>query len=205
MNEIRERAKWLVDVLRDKDDLMCSESLALKSIRDLLAELERVEKIAEPIESGKVVAELTRLNQRIAELEANLKHVQGIAKATMDKLPERWNMGFQAGLKQAVPHEKDLTNALSDERKARKDDNAAFTEDILRLEAENNRLNTLLHKASQKSAEDFTEFIKDARTQAARECVEIIDKYPAFLFGADAVGVKLNLSQSIKARFGLDG
>ena len=43
------------------------------------------------------------------------------------------------------------------------------------------------------------------RQQAARECVEIIDKYPAFLFGADAVGVKLNLSQSIKARFGLDG
>ena len=43
------------------------------------------------------------------------------------------------------------------------------------------------------------------RQQAARECVEIIDKYPAFLFGTDAVGVKLNLSQSIKARFGLDG
>ena len=139
MNEIRERAKWLVDMLRDKDDLMCSESLALKSIRDLLAELERVEKIAEPIESGKVVAELTRLNQRIAELEA-----------------------------------------------------------------ENNRLNTLLHKASQKSAEDFTEFIKDARTQAAKECIEIIDKYPAFLFGTDAVGVKLNLSQGIKAHFKTD-
>lgn len=44
MSEIRERAKWLVDMLRDKDDLMCSESLALKSIRDLLAELERQEK-----------------------------------------------------------------------------------------------------------------------------------------------------------------
>ena len=43
------------------------------------------------------------------------------------------------------------------------------------------------------------------RQQAARECIEIIDKYPAFLFGTDAVGVKLNLSQSIKARFGLDG
>lgn len=138
MSEIRERAQWLVlSWGRPQSEFK-------EAITDLLAELERVEKIAEPIESGKVVAELTRLNQRIAELEANLKHVQGIAKATMDKLPERWNMGFQAGLKQAVPHEKDLTNALSDERKARKDDNAAFTEDILRLEAENNRLNTLL-------------------------------------------------------------
>ena len=146
---------------------------------DLLAELERVEK--------------------------NMKHVQGIAKATMDKLPERWNMGFQAGLNQAIPYEKDLTNALSEEKKARKDDNAAFTEDILVLEAENNRLNTLLHKAYQKSAEDFTEYIKDARTQAARECIEIIDKYPAFLFGTVAVGVNLNLSQGIKAHFGLDG
>ena len=43
------------------------------------------------------------------------------------------------------------------------------------------------------------------RQQAARECIEIIDKYPAFLFGADAVGVKLNLSHGIKAHFGLDG
>ena len=76
--------------------------------------------------------------------------------------------------------------------------------DILRLEAENNRLNTLLHKASKKSAEDFTEYIKEARTQAVRECVEIIDKYPAFLFGTDAVGVKLNLSQGIKAHFKLE-
>ena len=173
-------------------------------VTDLLAELERVEKIAEPIESGKVVAELTRLNQRIAELEANLKHVQGIAKATMDKLPERWNMGFQAGLKQAVPHEKDLTNALSDERKARKDDNAAFTEDILRLEAENNRLNTLLHKASQKSAEDFTEFIKDARTQAARECVEIIIKEtkPHPLFQGSFCNLVIS---AIKAHFAIKG
>ena len=43
------------------------------------------------------------------------------------------------------------------------------------------------------------------RQQAARECIEIIDKYPAFLFGADAVGVKLNLSQSIKAHFAIKG
>ena len=73
MSDIRERAKWLVDMLRDKDDLMCSESLALKSIRDLLAEVERMEKIAEPIESGKVVAELTRLNQGKKEMERRAK------------------------------------------------------------------------------------------------------------------------------------
>ena len=45
----------------------------------------------------------------------------------------------------------------------------------------------------------------EIRQQAARECVEIIDKYPAFLFGADAVGVSLNLSQSIKAHFAIKG
>ena len=44
----------------------------------------------------------------------------------------------------------------------------------------------------------------EIRQQAARECVEIIDKYPAFLFGTDAVGVTLNLSQGIKAHFKLE-
>ena len=68
------------------------------------------------------------------------------------------------------------------------------------LEAENARLKADL------SGSFFVDQIKEkARQQAAREAVEIIDKYPAFLFGTDAVGVKLNLSQSIKARFGLDG
>ena len=68
------------------------------------------------------------------------------------------------------------------------------------LEAENALLKADL------SGSFFVDQIKEkARQQAAREAVEIIDKYPAFLFGTDAVGVKLNLSQSIKARFGLDG
>lgn len=73
---------------------------------------------------------------------------------------------------------------------------------ISELEAENARLKALEDKMG--SGWALVEYEK-ARIQAARECIEIIDKYPAFLFGADAVGVKLNLSQSIKARFGLDG
>ena len=104
MSEIRERAQRLVNMLREKDDQMCWESLAMSSISSLLAELERVE------------------NSR----EAECMECEKLACIEM-------------------------------------------------------------------------------RQQAAREVVEIIDKYPAFLFGADAVGVKLNLSQSIKARFGLDG
>ena len=132
MSEIRGRAKeWLkapVSMVRAEDIVV-----------DLLAELERVEKIAEPIESGKVVAELTRLNQRISELEA-----------------------------------------------------------------ENNRLNTLLHKASQKSAEDFTEYIKEARMQAARECVEIIIKEtkPHPLFQGSFCNLVIS---AIKAHFAIKG
>ena len=66
--------------------------------------------------------------------EESLKKVQRIAKDAMDKLPARWNAGFQAGLKQAIPYEKELAEALAAERKARQDDNAALTADILRLE-----------------------------------------------------------------------
>ena len=73
---------------------------------------------------------------------------------------------------------------------------------IAELEAENGRLKALEDKIG--SGWALVEYDK-ARIQAARECIEIIDKYPAFLFGTDAVGVKLNLSQSIKAHFGLGG
>lgn len=42
MSEIRERAQWLVNLLREKDDRTCGESLAMRTITCLLAELERV-------------------------------------------------------------------------------------------------------------------------------------------------------------------
>ena len=106
-------------------------------IRDLLAELERVEKIAEPTITGKVIAELTRLNQRIAELELE----KSVYRHNSPKLALAGRLFWEQGCRQ----------------------------------------------------------------QAARECVEIIDKYPAFLFGTDAVGVKLNLSQGIKAHFAIKG
>ena len=43
MSEIRGRAQWLVNLLREKDDRTCGESLAMRTITCLLAELERVE------------------------------------------------------------------------------------------------------------------------------------------------------------------
>lgn len=73
-------------------------------------------------------------------LHQQLKLMQAHAKAALDKLPERWNAGFQAGLRQAIPYEKELIEALAAERQARKDDNAGFTEDIMKLEAENAEL-----------------------------------------------------------------
>ena len=73
-----------------------------------------------------------------------IQRLQSIAKSALDKLPERWNMGFQAGLKQAIPYEKELLKALAEEKKSRKDDNAALTAYNLRLEEENAELRKLL-------------------------------------------------------------
>ena len=73
--------------------------------------------------------------------------------------------------------------------------------ELERADAENECLKAW--KAGAEIAQDDDE--QEIRKQAARECIEIIDKYPAFLFGADAVGVKLNLSQSIKAHFAIKG
>ena len=77
-------------------------------------------------------------------LHEQLRLVKAHAKSAMDKLPERWNMGFQAGLKQAIPYEKELLKALAEEKKSRKDDNAALTAYNLRLEEENAELRKLL-------------------------------------------------------------
>lgn len=82
-------------------------------------------------------------------LRQQLKLVQVHAKSALDKLPERWNMGFQAGLKQAIPYEEELQTALKAERKARQDDNATLTADNLKLEDElrsvKTTISTFLH------------------------------------------------------------
>jgi len=73
-------------------------------------------------------------DEMIQVFAKSIRLVQGHAKRALDGLPARWNAGFQAGLKQAIPYEKELTDALAEERKARQDDNATLTADILRLE-----------------------------------------------------------------------
>lgn len=78
------------------------------------------------------------------DCEATIKKLQKIAKDALDKLPARWNLGFQAGLKQAIPYEKELLELLNKERQARKDDNASLTKDILRLEEENYKLSKIV-------------------------------------------------------------
>ena len=149
------------------------------------------------------------LESQVAELEASLKKVQNIAKGAMDKLPERWNMGFQAGLKQAIPHEKELTDALTAERQGRQDDNAALTEDILRLEAENARLKSLEDKMG--SGWALVEY-ENARIQAARECVDEMEGYPTTVSvhatshdAQVASATKWGLILAVKAKFGLEG
>lgn len=82
--------------------------------------------------------------KELIELKRQLKLVQSIAKRNLDQLPLRWNLGFEAGLKQAIPYEKELKGALEAEQKARQNDNAELTADILRLEEENNYLRSKL-------------------------------------------------------------
>lgn len=73
-------------------------------------------------------------------LRKQLKMVQSHAKSAMDKLPGRWNEGFQTGLKSQASSVAVLQDRLRQEIQARKDDNAALTADILKLEEENERL-----------------------------------------------------------------
>lgn len=91
-------------------------------------------------------------DEMIQVFAKSIKLVQSHANSALNKLPERWNMGFQAGLKQAIPYEKELTEALRKERKDRKEDNAGFTADIMKLEDQ----------------------LRTAEQRVARECLEIM-------------------------------
>ena len=216
MSEIRERAK-----IAAKEMKLTGWDRWAATVTDLLEELEQWKKALESLTPGgsefvdnpdacasylrdRLIypKKIIELQAELERVEKSLKVVQSHAKSAMDKLPERWNMGFQAGLKQAVPYENEIQEALRAERQGRKDDNVAFTEEILRLEAENAQL-----KKSISRWEHFypnhAAAISDGRKQAAMECVEIVEKYPAFLFGTEAVGVKLNLAKGIKDHFGL--
>lgn len=84
--------------------------------------------------------ELAITANNLIRTEASLKLVQSHAKSAMDKLPAKWNEGFRAGLRQAIPYEKEMIAALAAEQKARQDDNAALTADNMKLEEENEKL-----------------------------------------------------------------
>lgn len=92
----------------------------------------------------RAAAQVAAAYLELDELRRKLKLVQSHAKNAMNMLPERWNRGFQAGLRQAIPYEKELTEALAVERKARQDDNAGFTADIMKLEEQNAELHSQL-------------------------------------------------------------
>ena len=160
-----------------------------KLIHDLLAELERVEQWKEAVIDACVVSWVLKKEHEnnphmaVADLcswchsIALDPKVSSEAKALHGRIAE-------------LECQKNACQQVISERDQRIDE----------LEAENARLKADL------SGSFFVDQIKEkARQQAAREAAEIIDKYPASLFGTNAIGVKLNLSQSIKARFGLDG
>ena len=182
MSEIRERAKDGLIVLQRWNplgtDLYQHDLIdgVYQLVTDLLAELERVEK---------------ERNDAMREASSLAKWLH---KTCYALTAPGWSLcdtpaGVITQIDNMISGIPDLVHSHIKDR-------------IAELEAENARLKALEDKMGSGCA--LVEYAK-ARTQAARECVEIIDKYPAFLFGTDAVGVKLNLSQSIKARFGLDG
>lgn len=111
--------------------------MTIDEIREIRATVQPTEREYFDAHSVEIVDTLLA---RVAELGKSLKLVQSHAKRAMDQLPERWNMGFQAGLKQAVPHEQQLIEALAEEKQARLDDNAKLTADNMVVEAENQRL-----------------------------------------------------------------
>ena len=170
---------------------------------------------------------ITDLQAELERVEKSLKVVQSHAKSAMDKLPERWNMGFQAGLKQAVPYENEIQEALRAERQGRKDDNVSFTEEILRLEAEktaleqqvlhdgiaaNRRIKRLVDRVNELEAENErmkadlsgSFFVEQIRQKAAMDCVEIITKEtkPHPLFQGSFCNLVIS---AIKAHFAIKG
>ena len=184
MSEIRERAKSA-----QKEMSVTGWDRWANVVTDLLAELERTSKWKDAIIDACVVSwVLKKEHENNPKLAVNDlcvwchsvaldPKVSSEAKALHGRIAE---LECQKNACQQVIFERDQR--------------------IDELEAENARLKADL------SGSFFVDQIKEkARIQAAREAVEIIDKYPAFLFGTDAVGVRLNLSQGIKAHFGLDG
>lgn len=74
------------------------------------------------------------------EKDRQLKLVQHHAKTAMDKLPLHYNKGLQQGIKQAGLDYEKAHEAFKQLKADRATDNANFTEEIMRLEAECERL-----------------------------------------------------------------
>lgn len=96
-------------------------------------------------------AEITRLQAENNKLDVALKLVQGHAKAALDRCIFKWNEGHIAGMKSAGMEYEKVHEIFKQLKKERADDNASFTEEIMRIEAENSALTAEL--ANYKEAE----------------------------------------------------
>lgn len=79
-------------------------------------------------------------SKRVAELEAALKLVQFHAKSALDRLPARWNEGYQKGLRDAGFEYEKLKEVLDRHKAERADDNAVLTEQIMAAETRTEQL-----------------------------------------------------------------
>lgn len=170
---------------------------------------------------------ITDLLAELELVEKSLKVVQGHAKTAMDKLPSKWNEGFQAGLKQSASYVDELREERRVERQGRKDDNAAFTAEILRLEAELERLRGIEKQAHGEGIiagkriaglEAENERLKAWKTgleigqeedqagirrQVAQECADLLCKYSLPIPNAEWLQGRLCAAEDIKDHFRL--
>ena len=80
---------------------------------------------------------ISGLLAEVEEKDKALKLVRYHAKTAVDNLPIEWNEGYQSGMKAAGYEWENVHEAFKQLRKERSDDNANFTEEVMRLEAEN--------------------------------------------------------------------
>jgi hypothetical protein len=174
--EVKERAE---SILSNPNAKINRHSL----IRDLLADIERLEKVSASIVNGDVVAELTRLNVQIAELEQKLANLTDSERKLSCWIDKARKLAVNCGM----PTDEERTTRYLEYVEAR----------IVTLGQENKTLEVRLCRQVLKNAQAAV----DARRQVARECVEIVNSQHVDEYGN---GQCCEIVEAIKQKFGLE-
>lgn len=216
MSEIRERAKEWV---RDCGEETADEVLGVGITICLLAELERVEKERDRLAddaltalSGVVCTPIEGFVKVPYELKTGIMDLRKLKEAAEQRIAEleAENERLKRSLVSLTPGGSEFADN-PDACVAYLKDRLNYPRKIMSLQAEITRLNALLHKASQKSAEEFAEYVEEARMQAAKDCIDEMKGYPTtasvHVTSQDAKvarDTKQALIDAVKTRFGME-